>query len=141
METRQMTSFFSSNISDLTVYNIHIIIFITILKIHLHMVLSLVPSFILVWKIPQFLPKSYRFRQLITLFQKADTLRLLKIYIMFCQPAGAKYSVLRLPLMGQQLFYITELNTSTKICFISGNDTMLVQIFVTILNKRSFLRK
>ena len=141
METRQMTSFFSSNISDLTVYNVHIVIFITILKIHLHMVLSLVPSFILVWKIPQFLPKSYRFRQLITLFQKADTLRLLKIYIMFCQPAGAKYSVLRLPLMGQQLFYITELNTSTKICFISGNDTMLVQIFVTILNKRSFLRK
>ena len=141
METRQMTSFFSSNISDLTVYNIHIIIFITILKIHLHMVLSLVPSFILVWKIPQFLPKSYRFRQLITLFQKADTLRLLKIYIMFCQPAGAKYSVLRLQLMGQQLFYITELNTSTKICFISGNDTTLVQIFVTILNKRSFLRK
>ena len=141
METRQMTSFFSSNISDLTVYNIHIIIFITILKIHLHMVLSLVPSLILVWKIPQFLPKSYRFRQLITLFQKADTLRLLKIYIMFCQPAGAKYSVLRLQLMGQQLFYITELNTSTKICFISGNDTTLVQIFVTILNKRSFLRK
>ena len=46
---------------------------------------------ILVCKIPQFLAKSYRFRQLITLFQKVDTLRLLKIYIMFCPPAGAKY--------------------------------------------------
>ena len=46
---------------------------------------------LLVCKIPQFLTKSYPFRQLITLFQKVDTLRLLKIYIMFCQPAGAKY--------------------------------------------------
>ena len=36
---------------------------------------------ILVCKIPQFLAKSYRFRQLITLFQKVDTLRLLRIYI------------------------------------------------------------
>ena len=48
---------------------------------------------ILVCKIPQFLAKSYRFRQLITLFQKVDTLRLLKIHIMFCSPAGAKYPI------------------------------------------------
>ena len=47
---------------------------------------------ILVCKIPQFWAKSYRFRQLITLFYKADTLRLLKIYIMFYPPDGAKYS-------------------------------------------------
>ena len=46
---------------------------------------------ILVYKIPQSLAESYRFRQLITLFQKVDTLKLLKIYIMFCSPAGAKY--------------------------------------------------
>ena len=45
----------------------------------------------LVCKIPQFFAKSYWFGQLIILFQKVDTLRLLKIYIMFCLPAGAKY--------------------------------------------------
>ena len=44
----------------------------------------------LVSKIPQFLAESYQLRQLITLFQKVDTLRLLKIYIMFCLPTGAK---------------------------------------------------
>ena len=42
---------------------------------------------ILVCKIPQFFAKSYWFGQLIILFQKVDTLRLLKIYIMFCLPA------------------------------------------------------
>ena len=42
---------------------------------------------ILVCKIPQFFSKSYWFGQLIILFQKVDTLRLLKIYIMFCLPA------------------------------------------------------
>ena len=46
---------------------------------------------ILVCKIPQFFSKSYWFGQLIILFQKVDTLRLLKIYIMFCLPAGAKF--------------------------------------------------
>ena len=46
---------------------------------------------ILVSKLPQFFSKSYWFGQLIILFQKVDTLRLLKIYIMFCLPAGAKY--------------------------------------------------
>ena len=46
---------------------------------------------ILVCKLPQFLAKSYRFRQFIILFQKTDTPRQLKIYIMFCLPAGAKY--------------------------------------------------
>ena len=59
------------------------------LKIHFHVVPTLV---ILVCKIAQFLVKSYRFRQLITLFCKVDTLRLLEIYIMFCPPARAKYS-------------------------------------------------
>ena len=46
---------------------------------------------ILVSKLPQFFSKSYWFGQLIILFQKVDTLMLLKIYIMFCLPAGAKY--------------------------------------------------
>ena len=52
---------------------------------------------LLVCKIPQFLAKSYRCRQLITLFQKVDTLRLLKIYKMFCLPAGAKYPFFQAP--------------------------------------------
>ena len=46
---------------------------------------------ILIGKIPQFFVKSYQFRQLIILFLKVDTLRLLKIYVMFCPPARAKY--------------------------------------------------
>ena len=52
---------------------------------------------LLVCKIPQFLAKSYQCRQLITLFQKVDTLRLLKIYNMFCLPAGAKYPFFQAP--------------------------------------------
>ena len=44
----------------------------------------------LVCKIPQFLAKRYRFWQFIILFQKVDTLRLLKICIIFCPPAGVK---------------------------------------------------
>ena len=55
---------------------------------------------ILVCKIPQFLVKSYRFKQLITLFQKVDTLVLLKIYMMFCPPAGAKYPFFQAPAHG-----------------------------------------
>ena len=55
---------------------------------------------ILVCKIPQFLAKSYRFGQLIMIFQKVDTLRLLKIYIMFCPPARAKYSFFQAPAHG-----------------------------------------
>ena len=46
---------------------------------------------ILVCQIAQFLAKSYQIGQLMIFFQKVDTLRLLKIYIMFCPPAGAKY--------------------------------------------------
>ena len=55
---------------------------------------------ILVCKIPQFLAKSYQFRQLVILFQKVDTLRLLKIYIMFCPFAGAKYPFFQAPAHG-----------------------------------------
>ena len=48
-------------------------------------------SSILVYKIPQFFARSYQFRQFVTFFYEVDTLRLLKIYIMFYRPAGAKY--------------------------------------------------
>ena len=46
---------------------------------------------ILFCEIPKFLAKSYRFRQLIILFEKVDILRLQKTYLMFCPLAGAKY--------------------------------------------------
>ena len=47
---------------------------------------------ILACKTRQFLARSYRFGQLIVLFQKVDTLRLLKIFIIFCPPVTAKSS-------------------------------------------------
>ena len=53
-----------------------------------------------VCKIPQFLVKSYQFGQLVIILQKVETLMLLKIYIMFCPIAGAKYLFFRLQLMG-----------------------------------------
>ena len=57
---------------------------------------------ILVCKMSQFFAKSYRLEQLIILFQKLDTLRLLKIYIMFCPPTGLKYTFFMLQLMDLQ---------------------------------------
>ena len=73
---------------------------------------------VLVCKITQFLAKNYPFRKLITLFQKVNTLRLLKIYIMFCPPAGGKYPFFWAPARGlQPLNYIfvlsSELNSTT----------------------------
>ena len=64
METRQMTPFFSSTFSDLTVCNIHFWIW----KYSKFIFMWSPLWSILVCKIPQFLAKSYRFRQLITLF-------------------------------------------------------------------------
>ena len=54
---------------------------------------------ILVCKIPQLFAKSYWFGQIIILLQKVETLRLLKICIMFCLPTGAKYPFFRLQVM------------------------------------------
>ena len=54
----------------------------------------------LVCKIPQFFAKSYRSGQLFIIFYKVDTLRLLKIYIMFCPPARAKYKFFQAPSNG-----------------------------------------
>ena len=42
---------------------------------------------VLVCKIPQYFAKHYWFGQLVILFQKVDTSRLLKIHIIFCLPA------------------------------------------------------
>ena len=55
---------------------------------------------ILVCEIPQFVTKSYWFRQLIILFYKVDTLRLLKIYIMLCPPTRGKYPFFWAPAHG-----------------------------------------
>ena len=54
----------------------------------------------LVCKIPQFFAKTCGFREPITLFQKVDPLRLLKIYIMFCPPARAKCPFFQAPTHG-----------------------------------------
>ena len=55
---------------------------------------------ILVCKLPHFFAKSYGFGQLIILFQKVDTLRSLKMYIMFCLPIGAKHPFFQAPVHG-----------------------------------------
>ena len=55
---------------------------------------------IVVCKLPHFFAKSYGFGQLIILFQKVDTLRLLKMYIMFCLPVGAKHPFFQAPVHG-----------------------------------------
>ena len=51
-------------------------------------------------RIPQIFAKSYWFGQLSIFFRKVDSLRLLKIYIMFYLPAAAKYPFFRLQLKG-----------------------------------------
>ena len=79
---------------------------------------------ILVCKIPQFLVKTYRFGQLIIHFQKVDTLRLLKIYIMFCPPARAKYPFFQAPAHRLNCFklpiYRNPKNTSAKNLILRG---------------------
>ena len=92
IETRQMTPFIPSAFSALIVCGIHFWIW----KYSKFVFMSSPLWSILVCKIPQFLAKSHRFGQLIILFQKVDTLRLLKICILFFPPAGAKSSFFRL---------------------------------------------
>ena len=88
METRlDKCPIFFIYFSSLTVFNIQFRIW----KYSKFIFMWSSPWSILVCKIPQFRAESYRLRQLITIFQKLDTLRLQKIYIMFCQPARAKY--------------------------------------------------
>ena len=92
METRQLTPFFSSTFSDLTVCNIHFWIWK-----YSKFVFMWSPLWsILACKISQYLVRTYQFRQFVTFFYKVDTLRLLKIYIMLCTSAGAKSPFSRL---------------------------------------------
>ena len=76
-ETRQMTPYFSSTFSALTVCNIHFCICLDHSGLQNTAILG----------------KSYRFGQSFILFQKIDTLRLLKIHIIFCPPSVAKKSI------------------------------------------------
>ena len=86
METRQMTSFFSSIFSTLTVCNIHLF-YLKIINIYLHVVSPLVYSGL---KNTSILGECYQFWQCTMFFQKVDTSRLLKIQTMFCSSSGAK---------------------------------------------------
>ena len=88
MKLRQMTQFHLSNSFGIWKYS------------KFFFMLSPLWS-ILICTIPQVLTKSIfwqkffnRFGQLIILSQKVDILKLLKIYIMFCPPTGAKYHFL-----------------------------------------------
>ena len=81
METRQMTPFFSSSFSALTVCNIHFYIW-------------KYSKFIFMWsilvcKISQFWAKATDSNSP-SYFSRKKTLRLLKIHIMFCPPGGVK---------------------------------------------------
>ena len=60
------------------------------------------PAFGPFWSVKylNFLARSYQFGKFIMLFQKVDTLRLLKIYIIFCPPVTAKYSLCQAPANG-----------------------------------------
>ena len=100
-----MTPFLQSAFSALTVCNIHFWIWKYMWS----------PFWsILVWKIFQFLTKSYhRFGQLIILFKKVNSQRLLKIYFMFCPPARAKYSFFSLQLRDFILWSLVTVSQSS----------------------------
>ena len=87
---------------------------------------------ILVCKIPQFLAKSYRFRQLITLFQKVDTLSQLNIFITFCPPAGAKY-----PLFQALAHWLGRL--SPDILFTTSTHSTDTLTLTRLLSQRAYL--
>ena len=94
METGQMSRLFSFTFSALTVCNIYFWIWN-----YSKLVFICSPlSSILVCKITQSWVKSYPSGQLITLFSKIDTLRLLKIYIILWPP----------PISSFQRFILTE---------------------------------
>ena len=126
METRQMTPFF--------------FIYFFRSKCLQHLFLSLQVTrnlfscgspfgpFWSVCKIPQVLAKICRFGQLIILFSKVDTLRLLKIYIMFCSPAGAKYSFFQAPAHGLQCMNTPEIRGTGK----SATDYFSVLKFICV---------
>ena len=80
-------SVFSSSFSTLTVCIIHFWIW----KFSKFIFMCFPLWSIQACNMPQFFAKNYRIGQFIILFYKVDTLRLLKIFIISCQVAGAKY--------------------------------------------------
>ena len=67
--------------------SLHSFLYLKIAKIYFDVILPLVHSGL---QNTLFLCKSYQFGQPIILFQKEDTLNLLKIHILFCPLRGAK---------------------------------------------------
>ena len=139
MKSTPMTPFFHLLFSALPACNIHFWIWKYLKNSFSN---SLFRS-ILVCKIPQLFAKSYWFGQIIILLQKVDTLRLLKICIMFCLPTGAKYPSFRLQLMdyigGRRklhtelvCFFITFLVTK-KIAFKSPFDLHLHLLIIEFI--------
>ena len=109
LEARQMTPFFFIYFFSL---------FVTFISEFKNTQNSFSPLwFILVCKISQFLARSYRFGQLIIIFLKVETLRLLITYIMFCPPAGAKYPFLYAPAHG--LLFILHQQVTQDLRYIS----------------------
>ena len=80
-------SVFSSSFSTLTVCIIHFWIW----KFSKFIFMCFPLWSIQACNMPEFFAKNYRIGQFIILFYKVDTLRLLKIFIISCQVAGAKY--------------------------------------------------
>ena len=81
METRQMSRFFF-----IYFFRFNFVIFISEFK-NTENTFSCGSHFGSLWSVKYLIfGKSYQFKQLITLFEEVDTLRLLKIYL-FCPPA------------------------------------------------------
>ena len=88
---------------------------------------------ILVCKIPQFLQKLLIWTAHQTFPESRDTLRLPKIYIMFCLPAGAKYPLFQDPVHG---LYWRLKKISYKACllfyyFFGNKKTQLLRAILT----------
>ena len=122
MKTTQMTPFFH------LLFLLYLLVtFISEFENTLNSFSNSLLQSILVCKIPQFFTKSYRFTQLIILFLNVSILRLLKIYIIFCFPAGAKYHFFR----PQLINYIGGWRKFHK---------ELVWFFITFWWQKKFLR-
>ena len=125
MKTAKITPFFRLLFSALPACNIHLWIW-KYLKIIFKLITSVHSG---LWNTSSFCGKLLTWTAHYTFpFQKEDTLRLLKIYIMFCLPAGANTYFFRLQLMD----YIGDWRKF---------HTELVYFFITFLmTKKKLLR-
>ena len=127
METTQMTPFFSSTFSAVTVT------FISEFE-NTQNSFSCGSPFDKFWsKIPQFHAGSYRFGQLVILFQKADILELLKINAMFCPSIGSQKKV---SAHGLQPLILLILNNGVIRKMIPSPVTLLIDFHLVTSNNR-----